>query len=134
MNANIATGLAGNMVQVDDGDPGTSVVGSWSYSTNPTLTPLAVNGDYRVNNGTASGHTHTWVPTITESGDYQVEVHFVSETDRPTNAQYTVFYNGGSTPYTVDQTRPARPGGRLPVDPPPGDYLRLQLDVERHRL
>jgi hypothetical protein len=83
MSANIAPGPAGNMVQVDDGDAGTSVVGTWSYSTNPTLTPLAVNGDYRVNNDTATGHTHTWVPTITESGDYQVEVHFVAETDRP---------------------------------------------------
>ncbi|MCW3840636.1 DNRLRE domain-containing protein, partial [Micromonospora yasonensis] len=104
MNANMAAQPAGNMVTKDDGDSGTSVVGTWSYSTNTALTPLAINGDYRFNNDATSGHTHTWVPTITESGDYQVEVHFVTESDRPTNAPYTVYYNGGSKTYSVDQT------------------------------
>jgi RHS repeat-associated protein len=104
-NANFAAQPAGNMVTVDDGDAGkTSVTGTWPYSANATLTPLAVNGDYRYNNDATTGHTHTWVPTITESGDYQVEVHFVSESDRPTNAPYTVFYSGGSKAYSVDQT------------------------------
>ena len=31
-------------------------------------------------------------------------MHFVSESDRPTNAPYTVHYSGGSKTYTVDQT------------------------------
>jgi RHS repeat-associated protein len=105
MSANYAAQPAGNTVTVDDGDIGkTSITGTWPYSSNATLTPLAINGDYRYNNDTASGDTHTWVPTITESGDYQVEVHFVAESDRPTNAPYTVYYNGGSKTYTVDQT------------------------------
>jgi len=38
MNANMAGAPAGNSVRVDDGDPGTSVVGTWPYSTNTTLT------------------------------------------------------------------------------------------------
>ncbi|WP_203981222.1 golvesin C-terminal-like domain-containing protein [Planosporangium flavigriseum] len=109
-NANIAAQPAANLVQVDDGDAGTSVVGTWSYSGNTTLTPLAINGDYRVNNDTTTGHTHTWVPTITESGDYRVEVHFVTESDRATNAPYTVYYSGGSKTYTVDQTTPTGQG------------------------
>ncbi|MEV4811809.1 DNRLRE domain-containing protein [Micromonospora avicenniae] len=104
MNANMAAQPTGNMVTKDDGDSGTSVSGTWSYSTNTALTPLAINGDYRFNSDTTTGNTHTWVPTITESGDYQVEVHYVSEADRPTNAPYTVYYNGGSKTYTVDQT------------------------------
>jgi YD repeat-containing protein len=103
MNGNFAAQPAGNMVTLDDGSTGTSVTGSWPFSSNPDLTPLAINGDYRFNNDATTGHTHTWVPTITESGDYQVEVHFVSESDRPTNARYTVFHNGGSTAYTVNQ-------------------------------
>ena len=104
MSANTAARPAGNMVTVDDGDAGTAVSGTWPYSTNTTLTPLAINADYRYNNDTTTGNTHTWVPTITESGDYQVEVHYVSEADRATNTPYTVFYSGGSKTYTVDQT------------------------------
>jgi hypothetical protein len=96
MAGNIAAQPAGNMVTADDGDAGTSVSGTWPYSTNPTLTPKAINGDYRYNSDATAGNTHTWVPTITESGDYQVEVHFTTESDRPTNAPYTVYYVGGS--------------------------------------
>ncbi|MFJ8582046.1 DNRLRE domain-containing protein [Micromonospora sp. NPDC093277] len=103
-STNMADQPAGNMVTQDDGDAGTSVVGTWSYSGNADLTPLAVNGDYRYNNDATTGHTHTWVPTLTEAGNYQVEVHFVTEADRPTNAPYTVYYNGGSKTYNVDQT------------------------------
>ncbi|HZM81221.1 MAG TPA: DNRLRE domain-containing protein [Candidatus Limnocylindrales bacterium] len=104
MSGNIAAAPAGNSVQVDDGDAGTSVVGTWPFSSNPSLTPLAINADYRFNNDATTGHTHTWVPTITESGDYQVEVHFVAESDRASNAPYTVHHAGGSTTYQVDQT------------------------------
>ncbi len=104
MSANMASQPAGNMVRVDDGDPGTSVVGTWPYSTNTALTPFAINADYRYNNDATAGHTHSWVPTITESGDYQVEVHYVSESDRATNAPYTVYYSGGQKTYQVDQT------------------------------
>ena len=63
MHANLAGQPAGNIVTVDDGDPGTSVAGTWSYSGNQQLTPLAVNADYRFNNDATTGHTHTWVPT-----------------------------------------------------------------------
>jgi hypothetical protein len=104
MAGSFAAQPAGNMVSLDDGSAGTSVTGTWPFSGNPDLIPLAVNGDYRFNNDAATGHTHTWVPTITESGDYQVEVHFVSASDRPSNAPYTVFYSGGSKTYAVDQT------------------------------
>lgn len=103
-NANVAPQAAGNTVRVDDGDGGTSVTGTWAYSGNAALTPLAVNADYRFNNDGAAGDTHTWVPTLTEAGDYQVEVHFVSESDRAANVPYTVHYNGGTKAYTVDQT------------------------------
>jgi RHS repeat-associated protein len=110
MNANIAGAPAGNVVTKDDGDSGTSVVGSWPYSGNTTLTPKAINGDYRYHGSSSSTDTHTWVPTITESGDYQVEVHYVGASDRPTNAPYTVYYNGGSKAYTVNQTVPDSAG------------------------
>ncbi|MER7415782.1 DNRLRE domain-containing protein [Micromonospora peucetia] len=106
MNANVAGPPAGNVVTKDDGDAGTSVVGTWPYSTNTELAPKAVNADYRAHSDATTGQTHTWVPTLTESGDYQVEVHFVGASDRPTNAPYTVHYSGGSKTYPVDQTTP----------------------------
>ncbi|MFD6679900.1 golvesin C-terminal-like domain-containing protein [Micromonospora parva] len=110
MNANIAGAPAANTVTKDDGDAGTSVTGSWPYSTNTTLAPKGINGDYKYHASSLSTDTHTWVPTITESGNYQVEVHYVGESDRPSNAPYTVYYSGGSKKYTVDQTTPTAAG------------------------
>jgi RHS repeat-associated protein len=110
MAANTGAQPVGNSVTLDDGSTGTSVSGTWPFSANPDLTPLAVKGDYRFNSDATTGNTHTWVPTLTEAGDYQVDVHFVSESDRPGNAPYTVFYAGGSKTYSVDQT--GAPAGR----------------------
>ncbi|MFD2767079.1 DNRLRE domain-containing protein [Micromonospora eburnea] len=110
MAGNVAGAPAANVVTVDDGDAGTSVVGSWPYSGNTDMTSKAVNGDYRVNNDAATGDTHTWTPTLTESGDYKVEVHYVGAFDRATAAPYTVYYSGGSKTYHVDQTTPDSAG------------------------
>ncbi|MBQ0901308.1 DNRLRE domain-containing protein [Micromonospora sp. U21] len=110
MSDNLAGAPAANTVTKDDGDAGTSVTGSWPYSGNTTLTPKAINGDYKYHGSSLSTDTHTWVPTITESGDYQVEVHYVGASDRPTNAPYTVHFSGGSKKYTVDQTTPSSAG------------------------
>ncbi|MEV1143676.1 DNRLRE domain-containing protein [Micromonospora sp. NPDC049799] len=110
MNGQIAGAPAGNVVVKDDGDTGTSVVGSWPWSGNTTLTPKAINTDYRYHGSSLATDTHTWVPTITESGDYQVEVHYVGASDRPTNAPYKVYFSGGSKTYTVDQTTPSSAG------------------------
>ncbi|WP_176738273.1 DNRLRE domain-containing protein [Micromonospora pallida] len=109
INADIAA-AAGNVVIKDDGDSGTSMVGSWPFSTG-TLAPKGFGGDYRYHGSSSASDTHTWVPTITEAGDYQVEVHYVgSPVDRPDNAPYTVHYSGGSKTHTVDQTEPASLG------------------------
>jgi RHS repeat-associated protein len=110
MNANIAAAPVGNIVTVDDGDSNTAASGTWTASMNATLTAKAIGADYRVNNDTATGNTYTYVPTITEAGNYLVEVHYVGEFDRAANAPYTVYYNGGSKAYTVDQTTPTADG------------------------
>ena len=103
VNTAMAAQPAGNVIVVDDGDAGTSLSGTWPYSTNP-LTAKAIGADYRYNSDATAGNTHTWTPTITEAGDYQVEVHFTAEADRSTATPYTVYYNGGSKAYSVDQT------------------------------
>ncbi|NUT33989.1 MAG: DNRLRE domain-containing protein [Hamadaea sp.] len=106
-NSAIAAVPAGNVVVVDDTDTGKIVMnGSWPASGNTALTQHGVNASYRYNNDATAGNTFTWVPTLTEDGDYQVEVHYVAAGDRPTNAQYTVQYAGGQQTYTVDQTGP----------------------------
>ncbi|MDH6462647.1 RHS repeat-associated protein [Micromonospora sp. A200] len=110
MSTKFAGAPAANVVTKDDGDSGTSVTGSWPYSGNTTLTPKAVNSDYRFHGSSLATDTHTWVPTITESGDYQVEVHYVAASDRPTNAPYTVHFSGGSKRYEVNQTTPDSQG------------------------
>ncbi|GIF23486.1 RHS repeat-associated protein [Actinoplanes tereljensis] len=101
---------AANTVTVDDGDSNTAASGTWTASTNTALIAKAVGNDYRVNNDAATGSTYSYVPTITEAGDYLVEVHYVGESDRAANAPYTVYFNGGSKAYTVDQTTPVADG------------------------
>jgi TGF-beta propeptide len=105
-NASSNVGELGvNQVTVDDGDSGTSQVGSWPYSTNTTLTALAVNGDYAFNQG-VSGNTasYTWTPRLTEDGTYRVEAHYVTASDRSTAAPYTITRSGGTSNVTLDQT------------------------------
>ncbi|WIM97628.1 DNRLRE domain-containing protein [Actinoplanes oblitus] len=109
-SATAGTDPVGNIVTVDDGDGSTAASGTWTASANTTLIAKAVGGDYHVNNDAATGNTYTYLPTITEAGDYLVEVHYVGESDRASNAPYTVYYNGGSKTYTVDQTTPTADG------------------------
>ncbi|MEU4770963.1 DNRLRE domain-containing protein [Micromonospora sp. NPDC023644] len=107
---NIAAQPAGNLVQLDDGDAGTSVTGSWAWSGNPDMTKHAVRTDYRFNNDATAGDTHTWTPTITETGDYKVEVHYVGASDRANPTPYTVQHANGSSTPSVNQTTPDSKG------------------------
>ncbi|WP_433649917.1 DNRLRE domain-containing protein [Micromonospora zamorensis] len=106
----VDTGLAGNFVTVDDGNTGSSAQGTWTASTS-TLTSEAVGTDYRVNKDAVTGETYTWTPTLTEAGDYKVEVHYVGAFDRTGTAKYTVHSSGGKrTDYTIDQRTPDEKG------------------------
>jgi RHS repeat-associated protein len=94
-----------NVEQIDDGDAGkTSFTGAWPYSTNGTFTQHAVNQDYQYNKGGPVGETFTWVPRLTEAGSYQVDAHYVTYTDRATNAPYTVYRSGGTNTVAVNQS------------------------------
>ncbi len=103
MSTKFDAAISANVEQVDDGDAGkTSFTGAWPYSTNTTLMQYAVNGDYQANKDSVLGDTYTWVPRLTESGNYLVEAHYVPATDR-TTVPYTVYYNGGSAAVNVNQ-------------------------------
>ncbi|MEV1154938.1 DNRLRE domain-containing protein [Micromonospora chokoriensis] len=110
MYTKVDTGPAGNFVTVDDGNTGSSAQGTWTASTS-TLTSEAVGTDYRVNKDAVTGETYTWTPTLTEAGDYKVEVHYVGAFDRTDTAKYTVHSSGGKkTDYTIDQRTPDEKG------------------------
>ncbi|WP_433729783.1 DNRLRE domain-containing protein [Actinoplanes sp. CA-051413] len=101
-NINTAVGEIGtNTEQIDNADSGkTAAVGEW-----PSVSAAAaLSGSYRTNSGATTGDTYTWVPRVTEAGQYDVQVHYVPGADRATNAPYTVFHTGGSTVKTVNQT------------------------------
>jgi RHS repeat-associated protein len=92
--------LGNNQVVVDDSDTaGTSASGSWPTA----LDTGAVNGGYHYDQDSTAGDTFTWVPQLTESGSYQVEAHYVASPAAASAAPYTVYYNGGSRTYTVNQ-------------------------------
>ena len=99
---NTAVGEVGaNVETVDNADTGkTAINGEWAAATHAS----AVAGAYRYNRNTPTGETFTWVPRLTESGDYVVETHYVAGADRPTAAPYTVKYSGGQQGRTVNQT------------------------------
>ena len=94
-----------NVEQVDDGDAGkTSFTGSWPYSGNSSFQQYAVNQDYQYNKDATIGDKYTWVPRLTEAGSYQVDAHYVTYTDRATNAPYTVYRSGGTQTVAVNQS------------------------------
>lgn len=81
--------------------------GSWTAS--------AYNANYYgadylfVRNGSGT-ETATWRPYIGQTGDYEVYVWLPDgSSNRTTEAPYTVYYDGGSQAYSVDQT--VVPGG-----------------------
>ena len=93
-----------NREQVDEADA-TKVTasGEWPGATG-TDRSQALNGAYRYNADSTTGQTFTWVPRLTETGQYEVFVHYVPGSNRATNAPYTVHYDGGSVVKTVNQT------------------------------
>ncbi|GAA4526914.1 golvesin C-terminal-like domain-containing protein [Amycolatopsis samaneae] len=99
-----------NQDNVDDGEPGrTAANGEWR-PVDTGDAEQAVGHSYRINRTGAPGDDYTWVPRLTEDGDYQVEAHYVAAADRATDAPYTVSYQGGQQTVPVDQTA-ASPGG-----------------------
>ncbi|QLQ37610.1 DNRLRE domain-containing protein [Micromonospora robiginosa] len=93
-----------NREQVDEADTAkVTASGEWPGATG-TDRAQALNGAYRYNADATTGQTFTWVPRLTETGQYEVFVHYVPGSNRATNAPYTVYYDGGSVVKPVNQT------------------------------
>ncbi|WP_212995918.1 DNRLRE domain-containing protein [Winogradskya consettensis] len=93
-----------NTERVDDVNTAKIVkVGPWSGAASGDKSQ-AINGTYLINSDTKTGDSVTWVPRLTESGQYEVQVHYVPGSKRATNAPYTVSYDGGTAVRPVNQT------------------------------
>ena len=61
--------------------------------------------DYQYKFGSGGTNTVTWKTDIPEQGTYSVYARWSEYTNRPTNAPYTINYEGGIDIVTVDQTK-----------------------------
>jgi RHS repeat-associated protein len=100
-NASSNVGAEGlNEIIVDDSDTAaTAAKGSWPSAANSAAT----GGSYRYNQDTVTGDTFTWVPDLTEAGNWYVADHYPATSTASTAAPFTVTYQGGSHAYTVNQ-------------------------------
>lgn len=78
--------------------------GPWNDGQ-PAAPPAAYEGDYKFTMS-AAGETAwaKWTPNLTRPGNWAVYVYYREGTNRTNMAPYTVYYNGGSQTYQVDQT------------------------------
>lgn len=94
-----ATGVTRNEYIIDN--PQATFVGSWSIGTSA---PDRYGTNYAYTSGAVQGKSATWTPNIARAGNYRVYVWYPQGSNRHTAAPYTVYYNGGSRLYTVNQT------------------------------
>lgn len=97
-----ATGLDAADVIVDNSSTAFKVLsGSWSTGTATGM--YGSNYRYAKTSTRVSAQVQ-WQPTLPSAGDYQVFVWYPAASNRPTDARFTVYYNGGSQTFAVNQT------------------------------
>jgi Divergent InlB B-repeat domain len=80
-----------NDIVIDNGQPGTSFMGTWAVSSAPS--PFGANSLQSSGSGL---DTYRWTPTIPSTRSYQVYVWWTSHPNRSTAVQYTVVYSSGT--------------------------------------
>nr|WP_246220888.1 DNRLRE domain-containing protein [Phytoactinopolyspora mesophila] len=93
-----------DVVLVDDSDAqNVDVEGSWSHS-NPGLPGFHGTGYlYSASGGGSGANTVTWRLAVPADGDYEVFVRYVSDSNRASNAPYSIDHTGGEDTVLVDQ-------------------------------
>ena len=91
---------------IDSDSIGGSVETDGTWNTSTTL-PDYNGSNYRYNTSGNGSDKIRWRPNITEAGNYSV-YYWLPDGDstRPTNASFTVYYNGGSQTYYVNEQGP----------------------------
>lgn len=85
---------------VDNIDSGASFSGAW---TTNTFAPGYYGPNYHYHLAGAGSDIFTWTPVLATAGSYKVYARWTQDPSRATDATYTVYHNGGSTPVVLDQ-------------------------------
>jgi hypothetical protein len=72
-------------------DPDATYTGTWTYATNNSY-----GTTYRRDSSTVDGDSVTWTPNIPSSGNYSVYAWWYADTNRATDAPYTITHDLGS--------------------------------------
>ena len=85
--------------------------GTWYTST-------GVSGyygdDYEFHLAGPGTDTFTWIPTITESGTYEVFANWTAHSNRATEATYTIYHDDGIT-YAITRNQTEKGGEWVPL-------------------
>jgi hypothetical protein len=91
-----------NELIVDNTDAGVSTTGTWNVSTN-TGNGLFWGTNFNYASSGSGTSVFTWAAPVTEQGRYRVYARWTMNSDRATNAKYTIHHGGGSSLVTVNQ-------------------------------
>ena len=90
-------------IQIIIDEEAATTSGAWSLSTGAGS--AAWNGDYK---WTTASTTETawakWTPSLPRAGNWAVSIFYREGTNRTLNAPYTVYYDGGSQTFHINQT------------------------------
>lgn len=114
-------------VLVDDGDPGFSLNGTWTYQSSMTYTEAIRYDYYYVSTSSTETRSVEWRPNL-DAGIYDVYVRYRMGSNRAPDAPYTVYYSGGSQTVPVNQTVQGGQWvllGRYPFDAGSSGYVKL---------
>ncbi len=79
-----------------------TITGTWTAST---FEPTYYGTNYIFKDSASGSANVKWTPDLDSAGDYDVYYWLPNGSgNRPTNAVFTVYYQGGSQAYTVDET------------------------------
>jgi hypothetical protein len=96
---NTPTPIAGSIIINDFDASGVSYTGVWG-----TATGQGYNNDVHYITASGSGSNYAiFTPNIPTAGIYNVYARWSAYTNRPTNAPYTVYYNGGNATVNENQ-------------------------------
>ncbi len=138
--AALAFGLAAapclaETVVVDNSDPGFSVIsGTWSIGS--LSGQYGTDYRYKTTRTSSPYNFVEWRPNLPSSGSYEVAVWYPPSSNRPNNARYTVYYDGGTQTVTVDQTLNASTWvslGTFTFAAGTGGYVQLSDEARRNR-
>lgn len=82
-------------------NPDAILSGTW---TEATFSTDRFSTNYHYHDSGSGSDTATWTPDIPAAGDYAIYAWWCADTDRATDAPYTISYNGGTDTVPVDQT------------------------------